>query len=290
MRAKFIDVKGVRTRYLYEGSGPPLVIIHGSGAFADNFYKNIDPLATQYTVYAPDVIGHGFTQPVAFEGLAYPAMVDHLCNFVDTLGLQRFHLAGWSMGGLLASLIYFRMPSRVQKLILISSGSCFNTEEEISKGQDGNAKNVAATFANLSVEAMRKRHMGSVHPKAKPPEEILMSHMTSYAQPGMKEFFERMATSRADINALRPYRVFDKLEQIKVPTLVVAGKDDPRANYASAVAGAKRIPQAQFIAYDECGHRPFYEHHEQFNKAVLEFLAEPQRAMPAAADRKEQRS
>ena len=57
MRAAFIDVKGVRTRYLYEGTGDPLLLVHGSGSIADNFYKNIDALGTEYTVYAPDVIG-----------------------------------------------------------------------------------------------------------------------------------------------------------------------------------------------------------------------------------------
>jgi pimeloyl-ACP methyl ester carboxylesterase len=275
VRAAFVDVDGVRTRYLFEGSGDPLVIVHGSGALADNFYKNIDPLGSQFAVYAPDLIGHGYTSPVDFEGIPYGAMVEHLSNFVDTLGLDRFHLAGWSLGGLLASLLYFKMPQRVRKLILISSGSCFNSEEEISQGQDGNARNVAATFENLSIEAMRKRHMSSVHPNASPPEEILMSHMTSYAQPGMKEFFERMASARSDIDALRPYRVHDRLGQIKVPTLVVAGKDDPRAVFSSVVEGSKRIPRSRLVAFDQCGHRPFYEHVDDFNRAVLEFLGEP---------------
>ena len=57
MRAAFIDVKGVRTRYLYEGSGEPLLLVHGSGSLAENFYKNIDALGTEYTVYAPTSSG-----------------------------------------------------------------------------------------------------------------------------------------------------------------------------------------------------------------------------------------
>ncbi len=276
MRAAFIDVKGIRTRYLYEGSGDPLLLVHGSGALADNFYKNIDALGAEYTVYAPDVIGHGFTEPVEIEGIPYMAMVDHLADFIDTLGLERFHLAGWSMGALLVALLYFRMPERTRKLILISSGSCFNTEEEIAAGQSGNARNVARTFADLSVETMRKRHMSSVHPKAGPPEEILISHMTSYAQPGMKEFFERMASSRTNLDALRPIRIYDRLEQITVPTLVFAGKDDPRAVFQRVVEGVDRIPNARLVAYDECGHRPFYEYVDDFNREVLEFLRGPE--------------
>ena len=124
MRAKFIDVNGVRTRYLYEGSGDPLVLLHGSGAFADNFYKKIDTLADPgYAVYAPDLIGHGFTDPIDFEGPPEPHMSNHVAQFVDLMGLSRFFLAGWSMGCLMACLVYFTMPKRIRKLVLISGGA-----------------------------------------------------------------------------------------------------------------------------------------------------------------------
>ena len=60
-----------------------------------------------------------------------------------------------------------------------------------------------------------------------------MSHMTSYASPGVKEFFEKMAEGNQDTEAMRRYRVYDRLEQITVPTLLMAGRDDPRAVIAS---------------------------------------------------------
>lgn len=274
MRAKFVDVNGVKTRYLHEGSGEPLLLVHGAGAFADNFYKNIDALGKEYFVCAPDMVGHGFTDPVPFDSPVYPHMVDHLAGLVDVLGFDRFSLAGWSLGGLVVSLLYFKMPERVKKLVLISSGSTFNTEADLAVGREGNRKNVQSTFADLSVETMRKRHMGSVHPSASPPEEILMSHMTSYASPGVEEFYERMSKGNEDVEGVRRYRIYDRLEQIAVPTLLMAGKDDPRAVFASQEAGAKRIPGARLVPFDRCGHRPFYEHPEKFNQAVLEFLKE----------------
>ena len=74
MRAKFVDVNGVKTRYLHEGSGEPLLLVHGAGAFADNFYKNIDALGKEYFVCAPDMVGHGFTDPVT---LRRPSLSPH---------------------------------------------------------------------------------------------------------------------------------------------------------------------------------------------------------------------
>ena len=61
MRVAFTDVDGIRTRYFYEGSGPTLVLIHGLGISADSWTRNIDALAEHFTVYAPDMIGHGRT-------------------------------------------------------------------------------------------------------------------------------------------------------------------------------------------------------------------------------------
>lgn len=277
MRAKFIDVNGVRTRYLYEGSGDPLVLLHGSGAFADNFYKNIDTLADAgFAVYAPDLIGHGFTDPIDFEGPPEPHMSNHVAQFVDLMGFDRFFLAGWSMGCLMACLVYFAMPERVRKLVLISGGSCFNKPAEVPMAARGNFKNVTDAFDNLSLEGMRKRHLASVHPKAAPPEEILMSHMTSYARPGMRDYFVRMHAGRT-LSAEHPEaRVYDRVEQIKVPTLVLSGKDDPRIAYSVQVEGVKRLPNAKHVAFDECGHRCFYEYADEFHEVVLDFLREPE--------------
>ena len=62
VRAAFIDIDGTRTRYLYEGdAGETLLLIHGFGLSADIWAHVLDPLAAQFSVYAPDILGHGFT-------------------------------------------------------------------------------------------------------------------------------------------------------------------------------------------------------------------------------------
>ena len=59
MKIKFADIDGIRTRYLHEGDGPPLLLIHPVGTSGDMFCRNIDVLAKDFTVVAPDVLGHG---------------------------------------------------------------------------------------------------------------------------------------------------------------------------------------------------------------------------------------
>jgi|SRR6267142_370333 len=104
------------------------------------------------------------------------------------------------------------------------------------------------------------------------PEEIIRVMATAYAQPWMRKAWEQGLDGLLDLQATRPYRVLHRLEKLNVDTLVVWGREDPGAVYASAVAGVKRMPRARLITFEKCGHKPMYEHPHQFNREVRAFL------------------
>ena len=121
MQAGYIDVDGINTRYLSAGSGnaKAVLLIHGGGLSADTWLRNIDALGAELAVYAPDSVGHGFTDPIDLgTGLPQPHTVRHLIGFMDAFGVDRFSVAGSSYGALIAGLVYFAVPERVDKLIL----------------------------------------------------------------------------------------------------------------------------------------------------------------------------
>ena len=113
-----VDVGGIATNYHRAGDGPPVVLIHGSGpgvsAWA-NWRLNIDALAEQNTVYAPDVVGFGFTDRPAGFTYGMDAWRAHLVGFADALGLDRFSLVGNSFGGALALSVATSAPDRVDR-------------------------------------------------------------------------------------------------------------------------------------------------------------------------------
>ena len=76
-----------------------------------------------------------------------------------------------------------------------------------------------------------------------------------------------------DMDKMRPYRIYDRLEDIAVETLIVWGRQDPRGLHEQAVAGVKRMPNARLITYEECGHLPFLEKPDQYNADIRAFLA-----------------
>src|SRR5579862_3430706 len=106
MQVHFIDVGGIRTRCLMAGkpTSYPLLLLHGYGGTADVWVRNIDALASDFRVIAPDMAGCGYTDPVDIGADApTPHLVRHMARLVDLLGLDRFCASGTSFGGLIAS-------------------------------------------------------------------------------------------------------------------------------------------------------------------------------------------
>jgi 2-hydroxy-6-oxonona-2,4-dienedioate hydrolase len=126
--ARFVEVKGVRTRYYDEGSGEPLVLVHGSGfsgtASANTWSLNIAGFARQFHVYAPDKLASGMSgNPASDDDLNIRGEVQHLYDFVTTLGLDRIHLVGQSRGGGLAFLFTAAHPEMVRTLVIVDSAT-----------------------------------------------------------------------------------------------------------------------------------------------------------------------
>ena len=102
MRDHFASIDGAATRYYLAGSGYPLLLVHGVGVSSDIWLRNIEALSADFTVCAPDTLGHGFTETGAYRGGALqPYLVDHLAQLVEHLGFQDFQAVGSSFGALL---------------------------------------------------------------------------------------------------------------------------------------------------------------------------------------------
>jgi len=275
MQAKFVDVAGVRTRYLYAGAGnkKALLLIHGSGLAAESWMRNIDALGEQFAVYAPDNLGHGFTDAIDLgAGIPQPHTARHLARFMETIGIERYAAAGSSYGALIAGLMYFDHPNRLEQLILIGSSSVFDRDEVYRKALAGAYANATSALANPTLETCRKRMANAVYDVACVPEGLLLMQLTQYAQADRLDFYIRANRNRSEAAGKDDARILGKLEQIHVPTLIITGKQDKRADWEATQAGVRRIPHAELHLFDKCGHLPYLEHPNEFNALVTEFL------------------
>ena len=273
MRARFVDAGGIRTRILHEGDGDPLILLHGVGFSADIFLRNIDALAADRQVIALDMPNHGFTDLVAYHGkLPQVLFAEHTLAVADALGLQRFSIAGSSLGAHVAALVYFAAPARVDRLSIIGSGSALSSEAELLESLPRTFANGMKAIADPTWESCRTR-IGNIcfDPQAVP-DEVILSQLTSYARPGMAAAYEATLKGMMDIGLLRPHRILDRLEEIAVPTQLLWGRQDIRSRLENAQAAALRIRNCELVVLEECGHLPYAELPEQFNRAVDAFL------------------
>lgn len=273
MRAKFTTVNGVRTRYHTAGSGYPLVLVHGVGISSESWLRNIDELGQDFWVIAPDCLGQGFTESGHYtSGPPQPPTVDHLIALLDQLGVDKFAIGGSSFGAMISILTYFKLPQRVEKLILVSSGSSTLAEAELEKTLKESYANGAKAYHNPTYDVCLKRLQNVFYNPDDVPREVILMQLTTYRLPGVLEAYETRMKGLMDFDAVRPYRTAERLHEIKVPTLLMWGLNDPRVIFARAEEAARKIERSTLVSFDKCKHFPHMEHPARFNRVVRKFL------------------
>lgn len=265
----YLDVRGVRTRYLHAGDPekPALVLLHGSGGHAEAYVRNLEAHAQHFSTWSFDMLGHGYTDKPGHP-LEVTHYVNHLMAFLDTVGVERASLSGESLGGWVVARAAADHPARVERLVLNTAG-----------GSQADAKVMArirrlsmAAAEDSSWETVQARIVWLMADKSKGYEDIVASRQLVYRQPGF-------AAAMDDIMALqdpetRASNLLGEAEYgaITVPTLVLWTSDDPTADVSEGRRIASMIPGARFEVMEGCGHWPQYEDHKTFDRIHLDFL------------------
>lgn len=270
-----VDIGGAETRCILAGEedAPPLILIHGLSLTADIWMRNIDVLARNFRVAAIDMLGHGFTRPHDPDRrITVRDKIDHILDFAGAMGFERFSIGGSSYGGLVSANVYLSAKEKVDKLVINGSGSCFNTEAQLTDFLDRIYRNYTSALVRPTPDGWRRLVEGSCHDPAAVPHEIPYLLSLCYAQSWSVPCWERTIEEMRDLPTFRQYRILDRLNEIDVPTLVVWGRNDKGGMFEEAVAAVEKMPDASLVAIDDCGHLPMIESPEVYNEEVLRFL------------------
>ncbi len=240
--------------YLEAGQGPVLILIHGLGSSASVWRDDIDLLAASYRVIALDLPGYGKSdRPKADYSVEYQAGA--VKEFIEALGVDKVTLAGNSLGGWIAALVALDSPDKVSRLVLVDSA--------------GLRREAARTDVPLNPATREEEKallLALFADKAKVTESLL-NEQWDYRK-------DVRSTVQATMESFKTKAPFldSRLRDIKVPTLIIWGKQDLLVPLDIADRFARGIRGSKLIVIDNAGHLPQVEQPKAFTRAVKVFV------------------
>ena len=243
-----LHANGLEIGYDVEGSGPPLVLLHGATSLArEDFAAQLPTLTKSFLVHMPDARGHGRTRWDAAGGFRYDWLVDDLTAFVDGLGLEAFHLLGFSMGAMTALQFGARSPERLQSLVVV--GITTLREPRASVGRRlMDAERILAHEPDFAATLARRHDSGQ----------------------GAGAWQRLLPAIAADI-AAQPLLTPAELHRIECPAMVVFGDRDPFVPPEHAAGLARQLPAGRLFVAPDCGHEVMARRPGLFNEAIAGF-------------------
>lgn len=264
-----VTANGIHTNYIEAGdaTNPPLILIHGSGpgvtAFA-NWNGVIPTLAERFHVYAPDMVGFGYTDcPAELADINLDVWVSHIAGFMDALDIKSAAFIGNSFGGALTLALASRHPEKVEKIVLMgAAGLPFPITDGLAK----------VWGYQPSPEAMRDLMTTFAFNPGLVTDAIVESRYQASIRPGAQEAFSRLfpeprqarldglCTSEADLKALQQ------------PTLVLHGREDVIVPLDISQRYCALITNSELHVFGNCGHWTQIEKKDRFLALVVPFL------------------
>jgi 2-hydroxy-6-oxonona-2,4-dienedioate hydrolase len=270
----FRTVNGVRTRVLTAGSGPALLLLHGTGGHLETYQKNVTELSKHFTVIVPDMIGHGYTgRPDVNYTLDDYA--DHLFALLDDLGIGPVFLSGESVGGCIAAWMALRAPERARALVL-NTGILERPDRAGLKQLDDLEARTRKLADDLTLDAVRQRMEWLVLDPDKMTDEMISIRYDIYAQPGMLDDVVKILHAVLEMNRGEycggDYIDARRLPDISCPTLVLWSDHNPGKPYERVKPAIDSIPDVTVRVIQDAAHWPQFEQPDIVNRAMIEFL------------------
>jgi pimeloyl-ACP methyl ester carboxylesterase len=267
-QSRFVDVGGVRAHVRDEGrpDGMPLLMIHGSLGSLQVWESWVHALEGRLRLISVDLPGHGLTGPWPRGEYTVEAYADFIEVLADALHLDRFAIAGQSMGGAVAWTFAATRPERVTHLILVDSAGF----------RDGGGRALSTSLAHLGV-------LSDIGIYFKPRSMVRRALLDTYADPAMVtparlqrySDLQRFPGNRpATLQRLRTQEPLDPtmLRHLAVPTLIIWGARDRQLPVNEAYRFQSAIKGARLAIFSRLGHAPMEEDPKATAAAVAAFL------------------
>lgn len=262
-------IGGVQTRVFEAGEGQRyLVLVHGLGARADRWSRNVDVLAAAgYHVYAFDLPGHGFAAKGPDLRYTVPAFAEVVDSFFDFIGADRAILIGTSLGGHTAGWFACDHPDRIEALVLVATTGLTALGAERRAG-------TRARVGDASREGVARKLSIVIHDQSLVTADWIEEESRINSSPGAAEGFRSLGEYFGE--HLDDDLIVDRLSALTLeqafPLLLIWGAQDVGFPVAMGETAHELLPNSSLVIIDGAAHAPYFERPEAFNHVVVDFL------------------
>jgi len=257
-----IKAKGIQMNYELSGrkDAPVVVLSHSLGSSLKMWDPQMEALEPHFKVVRYDTRGHGGTEAPA-GAYTLEQLGEDAISLFNALGIDTVHWVGISMGGMIGQGLALNHTNRLQSLTLCDTAATIPKEaqpiwqERIDTAHD---KGMQAL-----VEPTLERWFTPSFLRQNP--QILALIRKQFLSTPVKGYI-------GCIEAIRKLNYLDRLSEIKMPTLIIVGEDDPGTPVAASEAIHERIINSKLVVLPSARHFSNVEQPEAFNAALMKFL------------------
>ena len=277
-----VAIGGASISYARTGSGPAVLLLQGVGLVGNGWRPQIDALARRFTVVAVDNRGIGASTR-GDGALTIETMADDAIEVMDAEGIQRFHLAGHSMGGLIAQQIALTAPARVMSLGFLCT---------FLRGAQGARLTPSMMMTAIRMRVGSRAMRRNAFMELVMPDEYLKTVDRARLAEDLRPLFghdlaEQPPIVMKQLRAMSRFDVSSRLHELApIPTLVMSAVHDRIAIPAYGRALADAIPGAKYVRWLAAGHGVTIQCADGVNEVLTrhfdEAAAQPRGAAPAS--------
>ena len=263
--SQFMMIEGANIHYKDEGSGFPLILLHGIGSSLHTWDGWTSELKSDFRIIRLDLPGFGITGADSSGSYSMERYIRILNKFLMEIEVSEYYLAGNSLGGWLAWEYVLDHPEGVKKLILIDAAG-FITPDNPPKPLRLTQKFKKITTKGAPKFAVRKFLKQAYGDKSKVTDDLVKRYYELNNRPGNGMAFYQIATAQYHPRSAR-------LPEVLAPTLIMWGKEDKKwIDVSHAYLFDELLPNDQVIIYEGLGHIPMEEDPVKTARDAREFL------------------
>lgn len=266
--SEFVEIQGMPVHFRREGSGPTLVLIHGTAASLHTWDDWTQSLSRDFEVLRMDLPAFGLTGPRQDGDYSMKNYVSFVSDFLASQNIDSCYMGGNSLGGAIAWNYAIDYPQQVQKLILLDAAGAPRSGDLPFIFKLANTPLLSRLLTKVTPRSIIRSNIQQVYfDDDLISEKLIDRYHDMSRRPGNRQAFVDRAQKQFELET-------NRLVEIKCPTLIQWGVYDEWIPVEDAQFFENKIPNSRVLLYQNAGHVPMEEIPDQTSKDAKSFLLE----------------